>query len=755
MKKRINQVLSVGISMVLASSFALPVKAEENTSAADDSLTKDETVYALLNSDGSVSSVSVSEWLHSDSGLSSVKDNSILNDVVNTKTEIDPVIDGESLTWNTDDHDVYYTGKTDKQLPISVSIDYSLDGVQMSAEDITGKSGELAMTIHVENSTQEKQMVNGKNQDVAVLFPYALLTVLSTDSYSDVKADDALIMNEGKNQIVGYVSVSGASEILDQLNTVDVQSLTDKIKDSFTISMHVEDATIPSIMLMSLDESDLTDTDIDTGKLDEVQSGIADLQSATKEILDGTSQLADANVTLDTSMQEFQNKYGEFASGLNSAKNGADSLASGAKQLDGGLAQLESGLNAAMDATTEQQIATIAQQLTSASSALTAASSQISSMSSTMSALSSLPQSVKDGITGSIPTNDAAITQGVSQAISGNIDTNAYASAYCSQYVSNYVSANADASASASVDAGTYYQPDGTQTTYYTKNDDDTYSEVSVDNYAQAAPAASAVIDSQSTVSINQSACVAVTKAYLDQVVAGTQQAAAAGAKAASDQVMNGVADAEYNALSQQLVSLQQTITDAQTTIQGMSAMITQFQGLLTQEQTLISGISALPSSVHALHVGSTNLLTGANSLASGMSTLNSSSGSISSAISQFKNATGELVSATGELKDGVNEFSEEGINKLCSYVDDAMTDINDVIDLVKASEKLSETYSNYAGAPDGAKTSVKFVLKTSSIAGSSTASAAAKDTETKDSSETANVKTNDSIIDKIRGLFQ
>lgn len=731
MKTR-NRIAAAAAVCMMAVSYTVPVYAETETEGA---LTKDETVYAMMNQDGSVRSVTVSEWLHSDEGLSAVHDISELSDIKNTKTDLQPVIDGNDLTWDTEEHDVYYTGTSDKTLPVELSIDYALDGVAMSAEEIAGKTGELSIHINVDNTTVSKENVDVEEKTTAVLMPYILMTVLSADSYTDVKAEDSISLNEGMNQIVAFVSVSGVSDVMDQLTSGELNSISNKIRDSFTVTMHVENAEVPSFMLISMDSDELSDTvSVDTGKLDEVQSGVSSMQSAVQEILDGTSQLKDANVQLDASMQEFQTQYTKFNDGISSADSGAADLTAGAEKLNDSLAELETALNTAMDSATEEQLAAMSKQLTEASAALSTAKTQIETLSTTVSALSSLPQSVSDGINGetSKTASSQAIANGTSAAVAQSINTQALAENYCTAYAGSYSSVNADATAHAELNG-----------TYYKKNDDGTYTEVTAEE------AATAVIDTQSTGSFDQSACTAATKAYLDSVVAGTQQASATGAQQASALVLDGIAQQEKEALQSQMSGLSTTLTEATATIDSMSAMIAGFQTLIVQEQSLISGISAMPAAVSSLHAGSTDLYNGAVSLESGLGTLKSSSSQISNAISQFKSATSTLASSTDTLNSGVQEFSDEGMDELSAQVDSAVGGINEVLDILDASGIKTKEYSNYAGAPEGAETSVKYILKT----GAETVKTTAKE-ETAETTAAAEPAVTVSLWDKIRGLF-
>ena len=46
------------------------------------------------------------------------------------------------MVWQAGGNDIYYQGKTDKQLPVTTQITYTLDGKQMQPDQLAGKNGE-------------------------------------------------------------------------------------------------------------------------------------------------------------------------------------------------------------------------------------------------------------------------------------------------------------------------------------------------------------------------------------------------------------------------------------------------------------------------------------------------------------------------------------------------------------------------------------------------------------------------------------
>ena len=152
---------SAALALTLAASMTMPAFA-----AGKSDFAKSENVYAVMNADGSIKSTSVSEHLYNANGLSGVTDVSSLTDIQNTESDAAFTQDGEKLVWNTDDTDVYYKGTTDRDLPISAKVTYTLDGVTDSLENLMGKSGHLTIQIDLTNNETGTVNVNGTDRTI-------------------------------------------------------------------------------------------------------------------------------------------------------------------------------------------------------------------------------------------------------------------------------------------------------------------------------------------------------------------------------------------------------------------------------------------------------------------------------------------------------------------------------------------------------------------------------------------------------------
>ena len=60
----------------------------------------------------------VSDWLKNSASAGDLSDVSDLKDIKNVKGDETFSQNGDKLTWNTDDKDIYYQGTTTKDLPV-------------------------------------------------------------------------------------------------------------------------------------------------------------------------------------------------------------------------------------------------------------------------------------------------------------------------------------------------------------------------------------------------------------------------------------------------------------------------------------------------------------------------------------------------------------------------------------------------------------------------------------------------------------
>lgn len=322
---------SVLLSAVMAGSMMpVTVFAQSND---ENPTEKTETVYSVLNSDGSISDTIVSSWLHDEDGINNIKETLNLKDVKNIKSNEKPSKDGNTYTWNAKGNDVYYEGTATKQLPVSVKIRYELDGQEISANDIQGKSGHLKLTISFTNNYSEVKNINGKSIVIHPSYLAGGMLNMSTGKFSNVKCESGKIVNDGTNEMLAFANIPGLNETLSSAGLDKVNNQLG-ISDDVTVEADVNDFDLGSIMVGMTNEIDLASELGEIGSVSELTDGVNQLIEADNQLIDGSKQLYDGTTQLK-----------EQAAPLVGSSDQVRQLSAGAIQLNDGVKALQTGIS--------------------------------------------------------------------------------------------------------------------------------------------------------------------------------------------------------------------------------------------------------------------------------------------------------------------------------------------------------------------------------------------------------------------------
>ena len=147
--------------------------------------------------------------------------------------------------------------------------------------------------------------------------------------------------------------------------------------------------------------------------------------------------------------------------------------------------------------------------------------------------------------------------------------------------------------------------------------------------------------------------------------------------------------------------------------VRALKTSLSQIQFFVSSVNQYTAGVQTAADGAHSAKDGSAQLAAGTKTLYDGVNTLNT--------------GAGQLNDGAGRLNDGLNQFNEEGISKLTGALDqDQLHGLKTVLD--EMTDRLND-YTSFAGAPDDAERSVKFVYKTAETAAS--VDVAAAETET------------------------
>ena len=277
--------------------------------------TKDETVYSKLDASGKNYETIVSTHIKNTEDEEIIRDLSDLLNVKNTSGDETYTQNGTTFEWKANKNDIYYQGNTDKELPISCEVKYELDGEEISANDIAGKSGKVKITLQYKNKEERTVNINGKNVKMYVPFVVMTGTIIQNENAKNVEVSSGKVVDDGTKTIVVGMAMPGLQESLG-LSDDDI-----KIPSNIEITMDATNFKTSSIMSYItpkvLEEDDLKILD----DLDEVYSQVNTLQTSMNQIQDGANTLKDGTTELEAGANTLKE-------GVISAYNGAQTISS-------------------------------------------------------------------------------------------------------------------------------------------------------------------------------------------------------------------------------------------------------------------------------------------------------------------------------------------------------------------------------------------------------------------------------------------
>ena len=592
---------SAALALTLAASCAAPAFAAGNSS-----FTKSETVYAVMNADGSVKSTTVSEHVYSASGLSNVTDQSTLTNIQNTESDATFTQDGEKLVWNTDDTDVYYKGETDRALPVEATVTYAMDGQEAALEDLIGKSGHLTVTISLKNNETGTVNVNGTDRTIVTPLITAVGVVFGEDA-SNLVADHGIVESAAKSHVAAFVTLPGVRDSLSGLLPDELDTLEDYLQDTVTVEADVTDLTCPQVMLACATSTAALGTDnvFDLSSINDLTDGINQLNDAMSQLMDGASQLVDG--------------ASQLANGVLALLDGANTLNNGAAALDEGLGQLTNGLD---------------------------------TLSSNNTALNNGAQQVADGVLASA---NKTLKEG------GLIDEDMTWDNYAS-VIDNILTMNDKTLAA------------GRRKIVRTVWEQAPNFKDSQLDLALYLSATKTNHDLEAALKLMQNYDLSMLDGLVQLLTS-------------DDAKETAKAELKYQ------VENSQDMAD----VRALKDSLSQIQYFVSSVNQYTAGVQSAADGAHSAKDGSAQLAAGTKTLFDGVNTLNS--------------GAGQLSDGTVQLNDGLNQFNEEGISKLTGALDqDQLHGLKTVLD--EMSTRL-ENYTSFAGAPEDAESSVKFIYKT------------------------------------------
>lgn len=378
LKRILVFVVVIGLCMTMLTSTVFAVDTSKN-----------ETVYAALNSDGSVSRIYVVNQLTGD-----YTDYGTYSEIRNLSTNSEPSVSGDQITFPDKDVEggLYYQGTMTGELPMTFSIGYQLEGKAVTAEELSGAKGHLVITVKAaQNALCDESVRDGLMAQVTAK--------LDAQYAVNISAPDSTAVSVGRTVTVSYVVLPGE-------------------EGTMVIEADVRDFRMDQIAITLL-KGTLAAGGIGE-KLDEYDDGFDEMIDGANDMVDGTTELRDGMESL--------------ADGLGNLSGGLGKLSSGGGELYGGMKEYGKNLSTYLSGVQDivQPSADIQDGLNSLAQNGTAVAQGVSDISGGMNALSSSDGDLKalaESLAASTDPQVAALAAGTLQTLaalddlSGGLDS--------------------------------------------------------------------------------------------------------------------------------------------------------------------------------------------------------------------------------------------------------------------------------------------------------------------------------------------
>ena len=387
-------------------------------------------------------------------------------------------------------------------------------------------------------------------------------------------------------------------------------------------------------------------------KLDKIYNQVDTLQSSSKQIEEGANSLKEGTATYSEKSQEFNNAVEQVSKGASSVNQNYSKIDAGISSLNDSSATLESGAKSVSEGTL-------------------AVSENLQTISSKLSELQTGTQSLKQG--------EVQLEAGLDQIIT-----------------------------SVSTIQGTDNSAKITELNQLITTNQKTINSLKTANETLTTQL-KAIEDEKTkqTITTQIETNKSIIKLLETNIVAYKETISTL--KSADMSSIKELQTALSN-LKQGLQSLQ---TGTDTLYNGTTALQTGTGALASKTKELAQGTQGLYEGTIKISEGTATLNSGSNQLKQGLNTLDAGGTELGTASNQLTEGANTLSEGATTLAEGITKFNEEGIDKICDYING---DLKDISARLEKLQELSEDYNNFTMLNDGNKGNVKFIMIMDSI---------------------------------------
>ena len=660
---------------------------------------KSETVYSNLDSNGKAYKTIVSTQLTNEDKSDEITDISNLLNIENTNGDETFKKEGNQIVWDSNGNNIYYKGESDKQLPVECKITYELNGEEISAEELKGKSGNVKIKINYTNNEKHIVSINGKQVTMYTPFIIVAGTKIDNAKNKNIQITNGKIVDNGESTLAVGIAMPGMQE------NIGIPKSKIDIPEEIEISMETEDFEMGNIIAVVAVKG--IDEDL-TSDLNSMYSQINELANASNEILAGANQLKEGT--------------SELVSGVDQLKDGTGAAYAGSKQIKDEVEEstknLKNDNTPAIDSKTLEAIKAQAMQ------SATLSDEQKAEIAAQAKAAATLSDEQKAGIAA-----QAKAGATLSDEQKAGIAAQAKAAAKLTDAQKAEIAAQAKltdeqkAKITAQAKAGAEFTE--TQKTAIIEQAQKNYTET----LTEAEKKLILTVAQNTAYQTATTTALAVAESTAEATALKVAQSVAEStAEATALKVAQSVAESTAEATAQTVAQSTATQTAETTALTVAQSTATQTAGATATQTATQVGNQAKQKFTNQVVSQMSTLGTALDELTNGLA-------NIDNGVSALSVGTNKLDSGALQLANGVKTFNEQGISKINNLVNG---DLRNIASRVEKMNELANEYNNYAGIQNGMAGEVKFIMITDSTTGNGEVKKeeAVITTEAKDSKE-------------------
>lgn len=359
-------VTSLSIAPVLATpTAALAAETEDvsspssGTSAADTSSSsaasgsasslaargKDETIYVKADASGTVDGIYAVN-LFNPSADGRISDPASYTSVKNLSTDEALCEQDGTVAFNaTAGEPFYYQGDLDTstQLPWDISLVYTLNGTQVSPDELAGACGEVTIALTITGKTDS---ADTNLSDFANSCAVQAQGTFPTDAFTVTDAGGTTEAHAGSSTVLTALVLPGESKTFTITGTASDFSSSGWQIAAMPLSLAIDVHDQASALEEQTDQLSRATGSLATGAgaleaaLAQASTGSGAVDTAAGQVASGAAQVADGSSQVASGASDLADGTSQVASGADAVAQGASSLSSGATSVSTGLSAL-------------------------------------------------------------------------------------------------------------------------------------------------------------------------------------------------------------------------------------------------------------------------------------------------------------------------------------------------------------------------------------------------------------------------------